>query len=196
MAGRLDEAERVEPRSRAEWRRWLAANHATSPGVWLVDHKKASGRARLDYEEIVCEALCFGWIDSTLRAEGDRRLLYLAPRRPGGTWARSNKERVVRLIAEGLMRPAGQAAIDAAKADGSWSALDSVEALEVPDDLAAALADAGLRDSYEAAGVGLKKQILWSLVSAKRPATRARRLAAALGQLRVRADERRGSSER
>ena len=179
MAGRLDKAQRVEPRSRAAWRAWLADHHATSPGVWLVDFTKASGKACLEYEDIICEALCFGWIDSTLRVEGDRRLLYVAPRRPGSTWARSNKERVARLTAEGRMRPAGLAAVEAARADGSWVMLDSVEALEVPEDLAAALAAApGARRRFDDLPPSRRKQLLWSVVSAKRAATREWRVAA------------------
>ena len=82
----------------------------------------------------------FGWIDSIARKlDDDRTMLWFSPRKPGSGWARPNKERVERLTAAGLMTPAGQRVIDAARADGSWSRLDDVENLVVPDDLAAAL---------------------------------------------------------
>lgn len=187
MAGRLDDAARVDPRTRDEWRAWLQEHHATSTGVWVVQHKRSSDRRGVEYEDLVLEALCFGWIDSTQRRLDDARaILYFAPRRPGGTWARSNKERVERLVGEGLMAPAGLAAIEAAKADGSWSVLDAVEALAVPDDLADALdAQPGARAAYEALSPSAKRQVLWSVVSAKRPETRARRIATTLDQLRA-----------
>jgi uncharacterized protein YdeI (YjbR/CyaY-like superfamily) len=175
---RLDDAERVRPRDRQDWRRWLERHHATSPGVWLVSHTKASGSQELSYEDVVEELLCFGWVDSTARGlGGGLTMLYVCPRKKGGTWAATNKARVERLTAAGLMAPAGLEAVERAKQDGSWSALDAVEALEVPDDLAAAFdrhPDLGRR--YEQLGPGGKKQVLWSVVSAKRPATRVARI--------------------
>ncbi len=136
-----EEAARVEPASRAEWRAWLAENHAASTGVWLVYPKKASGLPGPSYEEAVEEALCFGWIDSRVRPlDGRRRLQWFSPRRPGSIWSAPNKARVARLLAAGRMAPAGLAKVEAAKADGSWEILDKVETLELPEDLAAALA--------------------------------------------------------
>jgi uncharacterized protein YdeI (YjbR/CyaY-like superfamily) len=178
----LDDAERIQPASRGEWRAWLAAHHATAPGVWLVTPTRASGRPRLEYEEIIAEALCFGWVDSTVRPlDGGRTMMYLTRRRRGSTWARANKERVARLLAQGLMEPAGVAAVEAAKADGSWTVLDPVEALEVPADLAHALeATPGAREGYEALPASAKKALLWAVLSAKRPETRVRRIAAAV----------------
>ena len=175
---RLDDAARVHPRHRRDWRRWLERNHATSTGVWLVSHTKASGSQELSYEDVVEELLCFGWVDSTARGLGDGlTMLYVCPRKKGGTWAATNKARVERLAAAGLMAPAGLEAVERAKQDGSWTMLDSVEALEVPDDLAEACdAHPALREAYEALGDGGRKQVLWSLVSAKRPQTRASRL--------------------
>lgn len=173
----IDDAPRVEPRSRAEWRRWLADHHASASGVWLVSFTKA--RERLTYDQQVEEALCFGWVDSTTRpVDGDRRAIYFAPRRRGSTWARSNKERVQRLIADHRMAPAGMAAVDRAKADGSWTVLDAVESLTVPDDLAAAMAehpDLGRR--YQELSDSGRKQLLGWVAVARRPQTRARRIA-------------------
>jgi hypothetical protein len=125
----------VQPATRDEWRAWLAANHARPEGVWLVSYRKAAGKPRVDYEAAVEEALCFGWIDSKGgRVDDERTMLWMAPRKPGTGWSRLNKERIERLAAEGRIEPPGMTKIDAAKADGSWTLLDSSEALEVPAD--------------------------------------------------------------
>ena len=135
----LASAELVDWVDRAAWRAWLEANHASATGVWLVMHRREA-RSGL-YEMAVEEALCFGWIDSTAgRVDEERGKLYFAPRKSSSGWAATNKARIERLLAEGRMAPAGLAAIERAKANGSWSLLDSVERLEVPEDLAAALA--------------------------------------------------------
>jgi uncharacterized protein YdeI (YjbR/CyaY-like superfamily) len=178
----LNDLPLVEPGSRAEWRTWLEAHGATSPGIWLAVGKKGNTRTSLTYEQAVEEALCFGWIDSTVnRLDGDRFKQLFTPRKPTGTWSRSNKVRVERLIAEERMAPAGLAVIEIAKANGSWNSLDDVEALVVPDDLPAALAArpeagewfAGLVDSQ-------RKMVLYWISSAKRPETRERRIAKAV----------------
>ncbi len=119
---------------------WLEANHAGSPGAWLVCPKPSTGRETVSYEDAVRHALCFGWVDSQVRAIDDERgALLFTPRKPGSGWAGTNKRRIEELEAAGLMRPAGRALIDAAKADGSWTLLDDVEAGIVPEDLAEAL---------------------------------------------------------
>ena len=136
MAGRWS-----GPFDRAGWRAWLIANHATSSGVHLVSWRRGSGKTSVGYEEAVEEALCVGWIDSVAgRLDEQRGLQWFSPRRPTSGWARTNKARVERLIAAGLMLPAGLAAIEEAKRNGTWTLLDDVENLVVPDDLAAALA--------------------------------------------------------
>ena len=132
-------ANSVHPLSRQEWRAWLIDNHIRTEGVWLVMYKKATGKPRVDYEEAVEEALCVGWIDSKgNRLDDERTLLWFAPRQPGSGWSKPNKDRIERLMAAGLMLPAGLAKIEAAQQDGSWTVLDSVERLEVPPDLQAA----------------------------------------------------------
>ena len=121
------------PLTRAEWREWLAQNHARPQGIWLITYKKATGKPRVEYVETVEEALCFGWIDSKSNTLDDERAMrWYAPRKPGTGWSRLNKQHVERLLAAGLIHPAGLAKIEAAKADGSWSALDAVENLEIP----------------------------------------------------------------
>ena len=171
--------ELVHAETRTEWRRWLAANHASSPGVWLVSWRTATGKPAVGYAQSVEEALCVGWIDSLNRTIDDERTQQLfTPRRPGSRWSRSNKERVERLLADGLIEPAGLAAIEAAKASGAWTALDEVENLVVPDDLAAALAaHPAAAEHWEAFPPSVRRAILVWILDAKRPETRARRIA-------------------
>jgi len=145
--------------------------------VWLVTYKAATGRARLAYEDSIPDALCYGWIDSVNKPLDDERTgLLFTPRRPGSGWSRTNKVRIALLLKEGRMQPAGLAKIAAAKRDGSWTLLDSVEAMQVPNDLRRALGVAGLR-RFEALTPGRKKEHLRMLVTAKRPETRAKRVA-------------------
>jgi uncharacterized protein YdeI (YjbR/CyaY-like superfamily) len=175
-----EEAARVEPANREEWRRWLAENHAASTGVWLVFPKKASGLPGPSYEDAVEEALCFGWIDSRARPLDERRRLqWYCPRRPGSIWSGLNKARVARLLAAGQMAPPGLAKIVAAKADGSWEIFDKVEALEMPEELAAGLrAVPGAEGGFSALAASIRKPLLYWVLSAKRPQTRAGRVAA------------------
>ena len=178
----------VVAHSRAEWRAWLVKHHAQSESIWLVHPKKASG-SDLTYDALVEEALCFGWVDSVARGRDDgMAMLRLSPRKRGSGWAKTNKARVARLIADGLMMPAGLAVVEAAKQDGSWTALDAAEALEVPADLAGALKkNATARKHFESFPPDARKIILTWVTSAKRPETRANRVAetvrlAALGR--------------
>jgi len=121
--------------------------------------------------------LCYGWIDSLNKPLDDERTaLLFTPRKPGSGWSRTNKVRIARLMKQGLMQPAGLAKIAAAKRDGSWTLLDSVEAMQVPDDLRRALGPAGMR-KFDALTPGRKKEHLRMLVTAKRPETRAKRIA-------------------
>jgi uncharacterized protein YdeI (YjbR/CyaY-like superfamily) len=145
-------------------------------GVWVVYEKGPRG---LTYEAIVEEALCFGWVDSQGRGLDEARtMLWVAPRKKGSGWARTNKARVERLAAEGRMTPAGTAAVERAKADGTWSLLDDVENLTEPQDLAAALgAVPAARAVWDRFPPSARKAILQWIVLAKRPATREARIA-------------------
>jgi uncharacterized protein YdeI (YjbR/CyaY-like superfamily) len=169
----------VHPTTRAAWRDWLAAHHTQTTGVWLVTWKKATGQPHLPYDEAVEEALCFGWIDSKSNKLDDARsMLWFSPRKPGTGWSRPNKERVIRLTAAGLMAPAGLDKVAAAQADGSWNALDTVEALVLPDDLVQALAAYPQATAFFAAFPrSIKRGILEWIVSARKPETRAARIA-------------------
>jgi uncharacterized protein YdeI (YjbR/CyaY-like superfamily) len=122
---KLDSLELLEPADREEWGRWLEANHDRSPGVWLAVGKKGRQRTKLEYDAAVEEALRFGWIDSQVRRlDDDRFKQVFTPRRSRSIWAPSNKRRIERLLAEGRMMPAGLSAIQRAKENGSWDALD------------------------------------------------------------------------
>ena len=140
--------------------------------------RKQSGRAGLTYEEAVLEALCFGWIDSKgAKLDDDRTMLWMSPRKRGSGWARTNKVRIEQLLADGLMTPAGLALVEDAKRDGSWTMLDDVEDLVVPDDLAAAFAEnPGAREHWDGFPRSVRRAALEWIVQAKRPETRARRV--------------------
>jgi uncharacterized protein YdeI (YjbR/CyaY-like superfamily) len=191
---------RVELDRREEWRAWLAEHHADQPGVWLVSAKKATGRPQIGYEPSVEEALCFGWIDSLgRRLDEERSMLLFTPRKAGSNWSRPNKERIERLLAAGAMAPAGLATVERAKADGTWTALDEVEALVVPDDLAAALArHPGASEHWEAFPRSVKRGVLEWIMLAKRPPTRAKRIeeTATLAASGERANQWRGPAAR
>lgn len=175
-----DDAPQVLCETREAWRAWLEANHATATGVWHLSWRPSTGRPRVPYEEAVEEALCFGWIDSTGgNLDEERSRQYYAPRNPRSGWARTNKERVERLMAEGRMAPAGLAAIERAKANGAWTLLDDVENLVVPPDLAAALASRPpAAANWEAFPRSPRRAMLEWLVQARRPETRAARIGA------------------
>lgn len=174
----FEELPHVEITSRAEWRAWLAANHAEAEGAWLVTFKKHCGDRYLPWSEIVQELLCFGWIDARARrVDEDRMKRHVSPRKPGSIWSAVNKRHVAELQQEGLMTPAGQRLIDAAKADGSWTFLDDIDALVEPDDLAAALdASAAARAAWDETSPSLRKQALYHVKTAKRADTRGRRI--------------------
>jgi uncharacterized protein YdeI (YjbR/CyaY-like superfamily) len=164
--------------NRSEWRAWLTEHHQTERSAWLVFNKKSGGLPHLLYEEAVEEALCFGWVDSKPgKVDEQRSKLYFAVRKAGSGWAKPNKERVERLLAAGLMMPAGLAKLEAAKADGSWALLDAVELLEIPGDLAGALAgQANATANFENFPRSARRGILEWIVQAKKPETRAKRI--------------------
>ncbi|HWT23625.1 MAG TPA: YdeI/OmpD-associated family protein, partial [Solirubrobacteraceae bacterium] len=184
----------VDVADRAAWRAWLREHHAGPDGAWVLMRTRASGDdGRLRYAEAVEEALCFGWIDSRANQVDDVSYLqWFAPRRRGSNWSRLNKQRVERLAAAGLMAPAGVAAVDAARADGTWTALDAVEDLAEPGDLRAALdASSAARTAWDGFPRSARRAILEWIEAAKRPETRARRVAetAALAAEGVRANQ-------
>lgn len=168
----------THPKSRAEWRKWLEKNHTRAEGVWMISYKKATGKPFVGYEESVEEALCFGWVDSKgNKLDDERSMLWFAPRKKGSGWAKTNKARVENLIQAGLMTPAGLVKIEAAKKDGSWNALDDVEKLEIPPDLAKAFSrNKTAKKYFEEFPRSVKRAILEWIASAKKPETRAARI--------------------
>jgi uncharacterized protein YdeI (YjbR/CyaY-like superfamily) len=123
---------------RAAWRQWLEKNHQSEKSVWLIIYKKESGIFSVYYPEAVDEALCFGWIDSiAIKRDAESRYQYFARRNPKSNWSRVNKAKVAQLKEQGLMTESGLRLIEMAQQNGSWTALDDVENLRLPDDLQA-----------------------------------------------------------
>ncbi|MEM9864524.1 MAG: YdeI/OmpD-associated family protein [Myxococcota bacterium] len=157
--------------------RWLEAHHAQRESVFLERLKKAEGEGYVPYEQVVRTCLRWGWIDSHVRKLDERRsLLLISPRRKGSPWSRANKTHIAALRKAKAIMPPGQAVIDRAKADGSWSVYDEVEDLVVPPDLAAALKRHKARANWDDFSPSSRKGILWWIKSAKRQATRERRV--------------------
>lgn len=167
----------IEAPTRADWRQWLADNHATETSVWLKIYRKNGATPSVTYDEAVDEALCFGWIDSlNKKGDGQYYLQFFSRRNPRSNWSRVNKDKVEKLTAAGLMTDAGQALIDLAKQTGTWNALDEVENGIAPPDLQESLATNPVAKSYfDAFPRSAKRGILEWLLNAKTPATRAKR---------------------
>lgn len=175
----------IHPKTRAGWRSWLEKNHATCDGVWLIYHRASTGKRRLSWEDAVREALCFGWIDSKAKQIDEERYKQIfTPRKPRSVWSKINKQHIAELIEADLMTDAGLRAVDIAKQNGAWSLLEPVDALIVPAELESALRRSErARDAYEALSNSAKRSVLYSLYSAKREDTRAKRIAKTLAAL-------------
>ena len=159
--------------TRDQWRTWLMQHHSSTRGAWLCSWRTPTGRPRCPYPEAVEEAICFGWIDSTVTTLDDERSLQLyTPRRAKSAWTRLNRERAAE------MAPAGRDAIAAAQANGWWTISDQVEDLVEPAALEAALdRDPQARRAWDGFPPSARKQMLWWIVSAARDATREARIA-------------------
>ena len=173
--------------SRDEWRAWLAEHGSTEPGVWLVTWKKPTGNPHVPYDDIVDEAVAAGWIDSRPRSiDTERSALLLTPRKPRSRWSAKNKQRVERLMAAGLMQPAGLASVAEAKTSGTWDGLNEVETLTEPDDLAAALnAMPAARKNWDAFPRSTRRAILEWISGAKTVTTRQTRIDRTVGDAAV-----------
>jgi uncharacterized protein YdeI (YjbR/CyaY-like superfamily) len=172
------EIETFCPANRQQWREWLQEHYDRRRSVWLVYYKKNSATTGITYNDAVEEALCFGWIDSTVKPlDEERYRQFFSRRKPTSTWSKVNKERVRRLVDSGQMTTAGLARIDLAKQSGSWEMLDDVEALVIPADLENAFAERPIaRDYFSSLSRSDKRNILQWLVLAKRPKTRQNRI--------------------
>jgi uncharacterized protein YdeI (YjbR/CyaY-like superfamily) len=178
MAKSSDKFEIFYAKNRHEWHQWLVENHDTASGIWLIYYKKNSDKPRVEYNDAVEEALSFGWIDSKANILDDERYMQVfTPRKPHSNWSKTNKIRVNKLIKNGLMQPAGMEKVNAAKKDGSWTFLDDVEDMVIPEDLKQLLEEnTTAKANFEAFSNSSKKQILYWIVSAKRQDTRLRRI--------------------
>src|SRR5260221_1517251 len=175
---KISAIEKVYVADRKAWRKWLAKSHAKSKGIWLVFDKKTAREDRLKYGDAVEEALCFGWIDSTLNPIDQAQYMQLfTPRKPKSGWSKLNKDRIARLTEQGLIMKAGFDAIELAKKNGSWSYLDQIEAMVIPVDLATALkAKPIAARNFEALARFSRKQFLYWINGGKREETRKHRI--------------------
>ena len=173
-----DGVQTLHATSRAAWREWLTAYHLTEKNVWLILYHKKSATPSVYYDEAVDEALCFGWIDSIkYKRDEDSALQFFSQRKPKSNWSRVNKAKVERLIAANLMTSAGMVMIDLAKKTGTWTALNDVENLTVPDDLQALLDENPTAKAFFMAFPrSAKRAILEWILNAKQAETRLKRL--------------------
>jgi uncharacterized protein YdeI (YjbR/CyaY-like superfamily) len=176
--GTSSERSTVYVNTKAEWREWLENNHHVEQSIWLVCNTKKSNLPVVYWTELVDEALCFGWIDSTRKTIDEGSFMQLFSRRkPKGTWSKINKEKVERLIENKLMTQAGLETIRIAKENGSWTILDSVEELIIPEDLNETFKlHEGSEAYFLSLSKSIKKMMLQWIVLAKRPETRKNRI--------------------
>lgn len=161
------------------WAAWLDKNHGTSSGVWLRLAKKAPGLRSLSYDEALDVALCYGWIDGQAKGGAEKYWLQkFTPRGKRSIWSKRNREKVLAIIANGEMQPAGLAEVERAKRDGRWEmAYDSPSRITVPDDLQAALdKNVQARSIFESLDRRNRFAILFRIHTAKKPETRERRI--------------------
>ncbi len=166
------------PKNKQEWRKWLQKNHLKEESIWLVINKKNAPNPNLTWSEAVDEALCFGWIDSVRMPIDEYQFKqYFSKRKPKSNWSKINKDKVAVLIENGLMQDAGYKSIEIAKKNGSWTILDKIESLEIPNDLKVALENQkGAMEFFEGLSKSDKKILLHWVSSAKRDETKQKRI--------------------
>ncbi|MFY0674836.1 MAG: YdeI/OmpD-associated family protein [Bacteroidia bacterium] len=166
------------PRNTEEWRNWLENNYDKKKAIWLIYYKQHSPKHNITWSQAVDQALCFGWIDSVInKIDDDKYKQYFSKRKDKSIWSRINKDKVKMLIENGQMHHAGLASIAVAKQNGSWTFLDQVDALIIPEDLKQAFElHNGALAFYEGLSNSIKKQLLYWVVSAKRKETRNSRI--------------------
>lgn len=168
----------VEPKSRKEWRQWLQKNYSQSESIWVVIAKKESGLPSITNNDLVEEALCFGWIDSVPnKIDNQRFKVLVSPRKPKSNWSQINKGRAERMMKEGWMTAAGQKMIDLAKKSGTWNTLNEISELQLPTDLTRALSkNKKANGFFNAFPPSTKKGILEWILNAKTDETRNKRI--------------------
>ncbi len=174
----MEEKELLYFKNAQEWREWLHDNHHSSTGVHLVFYKVESGKESMRWEEAVQVAICYGWIDSTVRKlDEERRKQMFTPRKDKSVWSKLNKTYIEKLIADNLMHESGLRKIEIAKQNGSWESLDAVENLEIPDDLLIAFSENKTAfENYNNFSKTYRKSYLYWLNQAKREETRTKRI--------------------
>ena len=174
----MNDVEDYCPYDKKDWRKWLKLNHNNKDAVWLIFYKKKSPNHNLTWSESVGEALCFGWIDSTKRTiDNEKYKQYFSKRKSKSNWSKINKDKVKTLIDQGLMEEEGYKSIEIAKENGSWTILDGVEALIIPEDLKEECANyKGSIEYFDSLSKSDKKILLYWIVSAKRKETRQKRI--------------------
>ncbi|WP_316743944.1 YdeI/OmpD-associated family protein [Pedobacter antarcticus] len=177
----MEERLTIYPANNNQWREWLALNHLEYKGIWLIYNKKVKGKEPpgLSWSEAVDTALCFGWIDSKkLPIDENKFMQFFSKRRSKSGWSRINKEKIKNLINLGLMTDAGLKTIEVAKRDGSWEALDDVEKLVMPTELALALNKCkNCEVFFTSLSNSIKKSVFYWILSAKKEETKNRRVA-------------------
>jgi uncharacterized protein YdeI (YjbR/CyaY-like superfamily) len=165
--------------SAKEWRRWLSEHHDSGKSVWLIIFKKNSGIASVTYKEAVEEALCFGWVDSKPNKRDEHSYYqFFSPRSPNSNWSKVNKDLVEKLVKEGRMAKPGLQMIEQARQNGTWDALNEVEALVIPADLKEAFdRHDGSEANWHEFPRSVKRGILEWILNARRPETRQKRIA-------------------
>jgi len=182
----VDDLEIIAFESPGEFEEWLAKHHDSSPGIWLKLRKKTPGLAALTYAQALECALCFGWIDGQKAALDDSFWLQrFTPRKARSKWSKINRDKVAALTDQGRMRPRGLAEVERAKADGRWeAAYDSPRSATVPEDLAGALAANPAAAAFFATLDATNRYaVLYRIHDAKRPETRAKRIATYVAML-------------
>lgn len=170
----------VDCETLVDWQRWLHQHHADASGVWLKLAKKRSGHPTVDYQELLDEAICHGWIDARRQSHDDEFFLQrFTPRGPRSKWSQVNRAKATAMIEQGLMRDAGLAQVEAAQADGRWdAAYEPQSRATIPDDLQHALDQSPVAKEFFATLKGARRYaFLYRLHNVRTPAKRAERIA-------------------
>lgn len=166
----------VTIRSRKAWRSWLEKNHGQQESIWLIRYKKDKG-PYVSYDDVVEEALCFGWIDSLPRKLDDKRtMLRLSPRKPKSVWSKVNKQRIARLKKRRLMTPAGEKAVKLAQKNGMWNALTEASSGKMPPGLKKALGQGKAMEYFQNFAPSAKRAVIEWITLAKKEETRKKRI--------------------
>ncbi len=166
------------PSNKDEWREWLEKNHKKEESIWLIFYKKKSANFNLSWSQAVDEAICFGWIDSVKKSlDEERYIQYFTKRKPTSIWSKINKNKVETLTKQGLMSDAGLKCVRIAKENGSWTILDIVEKLIIPEDLERNFQQyPNSKDYFQSLSVVIRKRLLYWVISAKKKDTREKRI--------------------